>query len=165
MNNSKDNVKVNDSLMGLVIAVLGAVYLGFAVSLKDAAIGGANQPKYFPLMVAGLLIILGIKFMFSGGIGNIAKAAGNFKDSFVADKSTNMTIALTCVGSIVYALIFDRAGFVIATFLFLELLLFLTRKEKIIANTVIAAIFSVTIYLVFSKLLGVILPPMPFVNF
>ena len=161
----KNTQVANDALMGLVVAILGVIYLIFTMNLPNAAIGNANEPKYFPLLIAGILIIVGIVFVFKSGVSNIPIAMNNFKQSFIEDKDTNFMILLTCIGSVVYALVFRKLGFVFSTFFFLSLLLYITRKEKLIANTVVAAVFSMTIYLLFSKLLGVSLPPMPFINF
>lgn len=71
-------------------------------------------------------------------------------------------IGLTCLASVVYALLFDKAGYVISTIVFLELELILfngAKKWKI--NTAVAILFSLFIYIVFSKLLGVYLPLTP----
>ncbi|WP_461205094.1 tripartite tricarboxylate transporter TctB family protein [Clostridium sp. DL1XJH146] len=164
MKDNKKNVTVNDSLMGLVITILGICYLIMTIALPKAAMGGANEPKMFPLMIAIILIILGVTFMFKSGFSNIKVAAGNFVSSYKKDKETNLTIIITCLGSIGYALLFKRIGYVISTFLFLELLLYLTRKEKLLSNTIIALLFSVGIYVVFSKMLGVTLPKMIFLD-
>lgn len=156
---------VNDALMGLVVAIIGVLYLVSTLNLREAAIGNAYAPRYFPMLISLILIITGITFVIKNGAHNVPVAMKNFMRSFIEDKEVNLTIMVTCIGSIIYALIFRKVGFVISTFLFLNLLLFLTRKERIIANSVIAAIFSITVYVVFSKLLGVTLPSMPFINF
>lgn len=162
--NSQKQV-ANDALMGLIVTIMGAIYLIFVLTLPKAAIGNPSEPKYFPMIIAVVLIITGVTFIIKNGANNIPVAMNNFKKSYMEDKATNTTILITCVSSIIYALIFKKAGFVISTFLFLSLLLFLTRKEKMVKNTVIAAVFSMTVYIIFSKLLGVILPPIPFINF
>lgn len=164
MKENKKNANVNDSLMGLVIAVLGIIYLLLTLNLPAAAMGGANAPKMFPLMIAIILTILGITFLFKSGLSNLKVAVDNFVKSFAKDKETNITIMITCFGSIAYALLFKRLGYVISTFLFLELLLYLTRKEKWISNMIIALVFSVGVYVVFSKMLGVTLPTMIFLD-
>ena len=71
-------------------------------------------------------------------------------------------IGLTCLFSILYALLFDKLGYVISTILFLEgeLILFNDLKKWKI-NTLVAVIFSLFIYILFSKLLGVYLPMTP----
>jgi putative tricarboxylic transport membrane protein len=61
-----------------------------------------------------------------------------------------------------YAAFFDKVGYVISTILFLEGELFLfngLKNWKV--NTMVSVIFSLVIYILFSKLLGVYLPMTP----
>jgi putative tricarboxylic transport membrane protein len=79
-------------------------------------------------------------------------------------ENTNKMIVLTCLACIIYAILFNRIGYVLSTIVFLEaMLLLFNGKKKWKTNTIVAVVFSVFIYIVFSKLLGVILPVMPFI--
>jgi putative tricarboxylic transport membrane protein len=62
-------------------------------------------------------------------------------------------------------LLLERAGYVIATFLFMGFILTITNGKKWVQNIITALVFSVVVYYVFSYLLGVILPKTPFLNF
>ena len=65
--------------------------------------------------------------------------------------------------SILYALIFDHVGYVLATILFLEGVMMVFNGVKAWKlNTLVAVIFSVFIYVLFYRVLGVYLPPLPF---
>jgi len=129
--------------------------------LPDASVGRAYEPRIFPLMLGVTLIILSISLIYRE-----LKNAEKMKDEEVKQpfykESGFRKILLTCGFSVLYALLFDKAGYVISTVLFLELelTLFNGRKNWKI-NTAVALIFSLFIYIVFSKLLGVYLPVTP----
>lgn len=81
--------------------------------------------------------------------------------SFTLDSNLKK-IGLTCLFSILYAILFDKLGYVISTILFLQGVLFLFNGfKKWKTNTVVVLIFSLFIYILFSKLLGVYLPMTP----
>jgi putative tricarboxylic transport membrane protein len=72
-------------------------------------------------------------------------------------------IGLTIVCAIIYALLFDRLGYVIATIIFLEGVLSIFNGYKNWKqNTIVAVVFSVVVYVLFFKILNVYLPPFPF---
>ena len=81
------------------------------------------------------------------------------------DKKISGMIAYTCVSGVIYALLFEHAGFVISTYLFMMAMLSLTNKKKNVQNAIVAVVFSVGIYLIFTRALGIPLPKMPFVGF
>ncbi len=163
----KDQTKktnANEALMGLIVAVVGALYLLLTMGIKDAAVGNPMEPKFFPLMISILLIVLGLFFFLKTGPGRIKDSMVNIKKAVGQDPDIYKTIGLTALNCTVYAFLFKRAGYVVSTVIFLEVLLYLTRGKKWFVNSIISFVFSVAIYFVFSKLLGVMLPPMPFLN-
>jgi putative tricarboxylic transport membrane protein len=71
-------------------------------------------------------------------------------------------VAALCVG---YALLFERVGYVISTFLFLCTVLFLfngLRRWKV--SLIVSVAFSVGVYFLFGSVLGIQLPSMPFLD-
>ena len=78
------------------------------------------------------------------------------------DKEVSRMVLLTCVSAIVYALIFEVVGFVLATFMFMMSVLWITNGKKYVVNASVAAIFSVSIYALFNFALGIPLPGLPF---
>lgn len=147
-------------LSGILSLLIGLTYTVFALLLPDAAIGRAAEPKFFPMTLGILMIVLSAMLLFDELKKN-KKETEKITSRFTID--TNLKkIGLTCLFSILYAILFDKLGYVISTVLFLEGELFLfngLKKWKI--NTIVALIFSLFIYILFSKLLGVFLPMTP----
>ncbi|MCG8482613.1 MAG: tripartite tricarboxylate transporter TctB family protein [Clostridia bacterium] len=164
MKDQTKNVNANEALMGLIVVIVGGIYLVLTLQIKDAAVGIPMEPKFFPLMISALLIILGMFFLFKTGLAHIKTSVENIKKALSKEPDIYKMIGITAINCIVYGLLFKRLGYVLSTVIFLEVMLFLTRGKKWIPNTIISVIFSVAVYFVFSKLLGVILPPMPFIN-
>lgn len=164
MKDQTKNVNANEALMGLVVAIVGGIYLVLTLQIKDAAVGNPMEPKFFPFMISALFIVLGIYFLLKTGLAHIRTSVENLKKVIGEEPEIYKMIGLTAINCILYGLLFKRLGYVLSTVIFLEVMLFLTRGKKWIPNTIISAIFSVAVYFVFSKLLGVTLPPMPFIN-
>lgn len=146
-------------LSGIFSLAIGLIYTVLALLLPDASIGRAAEPKFFPMALGLLMIFLSAALLYEELIKKGDKREKS--DKFTLDSNLKK-IGLTCLFAILYALLFDKVGYVISTVLFLEGELFLFngfKKWKI--NTVVALVFSLFIYILFSKLLGVYLPMTP----
>ncbi len=145
----------------LLCFVLGLVYTTSTLMLPDASVGRSYEPKIFPMMLGTALILLSLALLIKEVKALKTKTSGNNKLPLYKEAGFRK-ILLTCFFSGIYALIFDKAGYVISTVLFLEveLLLFNGGKNWKV-NTAVALLFSLFIYIIFSKLLGVYLPLTP----
>lgn len=169
-----DSAQTISLITAAACIVLGIIYSIMTLDLKKAAVGMPNAPKVFPLSLGILIIILGIILMIqqivkikqsSTGQNVLEPAPGGDKKKFVLEDHSRQII-FTVLNGIVYALLFPEIGYVLSTIIFLgvELLLF-NGKKKWKTVLIVSVIFSLFIYILFSKLLGVYLPRMPFVGF
>ncbi|MEK6264762.1 MAG: tripartite tricarboxylate transporter TctB family protein [Clostridium sp.] len=153
-----------DALLGIVVTLFGLVYILAAYLLPRATIGKPLGPSKFPFLLGGILVALGILLFLRSDMSKTKEALNQLKKMSEKEKSNSKLIALTCVFCVIYALIFDSFGFVISTFIFLQGMLYLTNKKRIIQNSIVSICFSIGIYILFSKFLGIILPQIPFLN-
>ena len=153
-----------NALMGLVVAAFGLVYLIMTLTMKRSALGDPMAPLYFPLGLGIMLVIFGVIQVLRSDIKKSIESLQKLKNMNTQDRKINGMIAYTCVSGVVYALIFEHAGFVISTLAFMFSMLMLTNKEKIKQNVIVSVVFSVSIYLLFTQALGIPLPKMPFVG-
>ncbi|MFZ5969641.1 MAG: tripartite tricarboxylate transporter TctB family protein [Bacillota bacterium] len=148
------------ALTAIATLAVGIVYSIQSYNLPRATIGNPWAPVIFPLGLGVTMTVFGLILLLQS-VKN-----GDFKNSQNKEKGLTYTgklIAFTCTVSIIYAMIFEKAGFVISTILFLGSILFAVNgKDQWKVNTLVAVSFSLGIYIVFSKLLGIILPPLPF---
>lgn len=154
-----------NALMGFVVAAFGLVYLIMTFNLKRSAIGDPMAPLYFPLGLGSMLVVFGIIQFFRSDIKKSIESIKQMKNANTHDKKINQMIAFTCVAGVVYALIFEHLGFVLSTLFFMFSMLTLTDRKSYKKNMLVAVVFSVSIYLLFTNALGIPLPEMPIVGF
>lgn len=141
-------------MTGIMALALGIVYLVALIHIPAASIGSPYAPIYFPAMLGVGMVIL--------GIAQLIKDKKITVTQYTSDKTFPM-ILKTAVVIIIYALLFDTAGYVISTTIFMFLMMYLFNgKENLVRSIVVSVLFSVLVYVAFSKLLGVYLPVMPF---
>ncbi|QZY53615.1 tripartite tricarboxylate transporter TctB family protein [Crassaminicella profunda] len=163
MDKSKKKLDFN-GLTGLVTLIIALIYGFMAYTLPKAAIGNPMAPAMYPLILAGTLGILGMILLLKS---DLKKSIASFeilkKEATDQDRLNWKMITRTCCFAIVYAIAFDYLGYVLSTFIFLQMMLILVNgKEKWKVNTIVALFFSVGIYMIFSKLLGIYLPQIPY---
>ena len=140
----------------ILLILFGVIYLVLTLNIPKSNIGNPNSPMYFPMLVGLLLLIMSIAYFFQ-----------EFKkrnESFIAfsqllERKTFIRIILTIVLTVIYALIFERLGFLISTIVFLGGIMFLINGYKRwLQNILVTVIFSGIAWYTFSQLLDVSLP-------
>ena len=154
-----------NALMGFVVAAFGLVYLIMTFNLKRSAIGDPMAPLYFPLGLGSMLVIFGIIQILRSDIKKSIESIKQMQSASEHDRKINRMIAFTCVAGVVYAMVFEHLGFVLSTLGFMMAMLTLTDRKAYVKNFIVASVFSVSIYLLFTNALGIPLPEMPIVGF
>jgi putative tricarboxylic transport membrane protein len=146
--------------MSMVVTLLGALYTIATLLLPAAKIGNPGAPKVFPLMLGIALLLFGILLVLE----EIRKFPKTDEEKAKAKKSLEFgsaekNIVWTIINGVLYALLFDRIGYVFSTFIFLGLELIIFRGKKgWVKSLIIALIFSVVAFLLFNTALGIFLP-------
>lgn len=158
------NKKVDyDGFTSIVVLLLGLLYLAMSMSLPKAAIGNAMDPIYFPLGLSIMLIVIGLLLFMRSDKSQLMSVVEEMKNQSPKDKEVTKMVSLTCAAAIAYGLIFEHLGFILSTFLFMMSILLLTNGKKMLVNTLVAGIFSVSIFALFNYALGIPLPGLPFI--
>ena len=145
-------------LTSLFITVLGIVYAFAAFTLPQAAFGRPHEPKIFPAILACFLILFGAAQLFQE---IRARRASGQSDAAFSRKSAAQIVA-TIANCLLYALVFERIGFVFSTILFLLIEFVIFDSWRVWKKgLVIAVVFAMIMYLVFGLLLGIVLPRSP----
>lgn len=154
-----------NALMGFVVAAFGLVYLIMTFNLKRSSIGDPLAPLYFPIGLGGMLVIFGIIQILRSDIKKSIESIKQMKNASEHDSKINKMIAFTCAAGVGYAMVFEHLGFVLSTLGFMFAMLTLTDRKAYTKNLIVAVVFSVSIYLLFTNALGIPLPKMPIVGF
>lgn len=164
MENNKKTTNY-DFLTGIISVVLGVIYGILSYNIKRSPMGNPLAPSMFPLILAACMIIFGIILILKSDIESTKRAFQKAKEmSTVNDKHSQRMIAATVVSALVYALILERFGYVISTFIFMMAMLTITNGQKWVKNSIVALLFSGIVYYIFFYLLGISLPMTPFIN-
>lgn len=151
----------NQAKAGIGASVIGIMYTIMAYSMPRASIGNPLAPSIFPLILGVTLTVLGLALLI--------KEKSKYSPEKVKVKEVwsyhRKLTALTCAGGVAYALLFDRIGYILSTIIFLLIILFaINEKNKWKTNLIVAVCFSVAVYFIFSRLLGIPLPNVPFLD-
>lgn len=145
-------------LISLLVALLGITYTFATFALPSASLGIPFEPKVFPGILGIALSILAIILV----IQEYKKAkVENNSDSGIAFNKNAQEILATVGNGLLYTVLFNRIGYVFATTLFLEIQLWIfSGKSAIKKSTIVAIIFSLVCYFLFTSL-GIYLPVSP----
>ena len=145
-------------LTSLFVTVLGLVYAFAAFTLPQAAFGRPHEPKIFPAILACFLIAFGAAQLFQEI--KARRAAGVGGKTFSGKAAAQ--IVATIANCLLYALIFERIGFVFSTILFLMIEFVIFDSWRVWKRGIIISVaFAMIMYLVFGLLLGIVLPRSP----
>lgn len=151
-------------ISGIASIILGAVYAYQAYVLPRATVGNPMGPVLYPMILGCGLVIFGVVLTIQE-LARLRKTGGQgrIKSAKITVFGRNIAIvSALCVG---YAFLFERAGYVISTFLFLcTVLLLFNGMKRWKISLILSAAFSVGVYLLFSTVLSIQLPPMPFLD-
>lgn len=147
--------------LGARIAAV-AIVLGAAVVLFDAiriaADGGfgPQQPGFFPMIVGVGLMAFGLAFLIRATVRPdsdlVAKAAKEHADMHWR------TLWIVIVGLVIYAVVLDPLGYIVATSIFFVATAWVAGSRKLLRDVIVAVLFSAAVYFGFTELLGVRLP-------
>lgn len=150
-------------IMSIVTTVIGLFYTIATLMLPAARIGNPYAPKVFPLLLGISLLVFGILLILEE-IRHFPKTEEEKKKAkqSITFGVAERNIVLTIFNGVLYALLFDRLGYVFSTFIFLSLELFIFRGKKgWTRSLLIALIFSIIAFSLFNTALGVYLPTSP----
>lgn len=142
-----------DILSGTAFLAVGVFFIVASRGITSSSYGSNVGPSVFPTLLGVILVGLSVVVIYSA----ITWKAEEKKNSAMA---VGRLFAL--IGAIVaYILIFEPAGYVISTCLFLTFAFQLMERGKLWKSFLIAALFSGVVYGVYVVLLQGTLPAFP----
>ena len=146
-----------ERIIFVCIIVLAAVYFYATAQIPTLEIGDPLGPKAFPrLLGIGMLITAAMLFM---EIWRARKTPPEATSQPSGDRRHLTVVGAVVAGTAVYLAVFTLLGYVIATSIYLMALMAYFNHGKWTANILTSVLFCIGSYLMFTKLLGVALPP------
>jgi putative tricarboxylic transport membrane protein len=139
-----------DRFLGATALAVAALMLAFGYGLQAPFAYEPVGPRAFPLLAAGVIAVCGIMLVLIPGEPDQAHQAG-----------PGMAIAALSASLLGYALLFQPLGFVISTTIFMVpiAMIFGARWWQ---GAVTGVVLGVASYLLFDRVLEVVLPVGPF---
>lgn len=141
-----------DRVIFVCSIVVAAVYFYATTLIPSLEIGDPLGPKAFPrLLGACLLIAAGLLFVEIWKDRGAAAAAQQ-TPAATPDLRHLRVLAAVSAWTLAYYLVFEKAGYIIATAVYLLALMAWFNRGRWIANVASAVIFSIFSYIMFLKL-------------
>jgi putative tricarboxylic transport membrane protein len=140
-----------DRVIGMIWLVLGGA---MAIEGFNLGLGKISRPGigFVPFLVGSSLGLCGFVLM----VWAFLKGEGADEVTWKGQNWKNLVLPVLSL--VIYALIMERLGFLITTFLFLFFLFKLTAPKKWLSPLLTALLISVSCYFIFSLWLKVSLP-------
>jgi putative tricarboxylic transport membrane protein len=148
---------LTDRIICAVILVLAAVYFYATAQIPALEIGDPLGPKAFPVLL-GIALIVAVILLFFETLKTGADAAPRRAHAWREDRRHLLLIGGVTLWTVAYFWVFDRAGFIVATMIYLFALMAVFNRGKWVGNALTAVLFTLGTYVLFVKFLHVSLP-------
>jgi putative tricarboxylic transport membrane protein len=148
---------MTDRVIFVCTLILAGVYIYATEQLPSLEIGDPLGPKAFPRLLAVGLLITAVVLLLE--ILRRPKSAPAASSAEPSRPGAQLVVAAAALWTLLYFLVFEWLGYVIATTVYLFVLMTYFNRGKWIPNALTSVLFSLGSYLMFTKLLGVTLAP------
>lgn len=139
-----------ERVMGVGAAVVGLLAVSEALRLTEDTMTGGPGPRFLPVSLGVIVAVLGAAVAVRPSPDRPRSSTGRVE---------RLRIAATVIGLVLYAVVFERLGFLIASAAFMALLLLLYGERRWLVVLAVAVGAAGATYAVFAWWLGVPLPP------
>ncbi len=145
--------------VGLAAVIFGAVYAQQAWALPRAPIGNPLAPVLFPLGVGVFMVLMGALLFVQEALKGL-NADDKSKRPHFQWKGIKLIVFVVVMCGI-YTLLFDHAGFVFSTLLFLGAMLMVINPGRTKLNVVVTLCFAFGLWYIFGSVFQINLPTSP----
>jgi putative tricarboxylic transport membrane protein len=139
------------------LLIIGLIVVVDSFNMLVPPGSGIIGPQIFPYLVGGFIITIAVGLAIQIFRGNLGIPEGTeFGD--LVDKTDYKSLAMVAGAMLTFPILIERAGFVIATTVVFWGVSFAFGATKLLKNLAVSLIFSLIVYLAFSKGLNVNLP-------
>jgi putative tricarboxylic transport membrane protein len=146
--------KTFDRYASLVFLALGIAFAAGSMSISTSTYGSNVGPNIFPLGLGVILVLLSLRLFYE----TFQTKQERKEDGQKLDYKRFLVILFA---SVLYALLLEKVGYVISTFLFLFIGFQTMEKGKWLKSLIISAVFSVGVYVLYVEVLEGTLPGFP----
>lgn len=146
-------------LVAAVVIVLGVVVLVQTQDIRVTRAVARVSPRAIPQFVGGGLVLLGIWYVIDIMRAPHPVGGGEDAEDIDPDATTDWGVIAIIAGALlVYALLIERAGFIIASTLVFTISSMAMGSRRYLHNLLFGVLLAIAVFLVFDHWLGVRLP-------
>lgn len=153
--------RLTNGVAGAAIVALGGVFVTGALGMP-LQVGNIPGPGLFPLILGSILSLLGLVLTVQSLLATLSRG----EDSTLPDRQGNIRLLTTAVATGAFVWILGWLGYAISMALYVVALLVFVGGRKWWSSGIIAVVFAMGTYLLFTLALGLPLPTayFPFLN-
>ncbi|GED27173.1 hypothetical protein BAG01nite_32750 [Brevibacillus agri] len=144
-----------DRYGSIAFALVGAFFITESQHISTSAYGSQVGPNMFPFGLGILLVLLSLRLFWE------TFQAKNRAVAEAPEKLLYKRFLLMLVATVLYVLLLEPIGYVIATALFLYVTFLVMGSKSQLQSAVVSLLFSVGVYVVYVQLLKGTLPGLP----
>ena len=149
---------MGDVLLGVCVIIGAAVYLHADADLPVLQNSGPMGPQAFPALVGLGLLASGLLLLGEAWRRRRAAGVGAAIPADPIERRSRAILAAMTAWTALYYFAFERAGYVVATVVYMFALLAFFNRGRWWVNAASAAAFTLAAYLLFTSFLQVALP-------
>lgn len=145
-----------DRVIFVCILLLAGLYFWATEQLPTLEIGDPLGPKAFPRLLGIALLVTAVVLLFEIVRGRKRDSSSDvMPPRSVAGQTSVPIVAAAAVWTLLFFLVFEWLGYVIAASIYLIVLTAFFHRGKWVTNLTTSILFAVGSYLMFVKVLGV----------
>ncbi len=148
---------VAEAIFALAFLLLGLFVIYDALTLPEPGVYSAVSPKTFALIIGVFTTAVAVFLLVEVFRGRFGLAEGTERgDAFLPPDIRTMSLVLLAI--LLHVILLERAGYILAASLTFFMVAFAFGSRKYLKDIIIAFLFAVIVYIVFSKGLRIFLP-------
>ncbi len=150
--------ELGELLLAIAVALFGVAVVWQTTLIRITPVSSRVGPRVIPYIVGGGLIILGLWLAVEAVTGRATRPTADSEDADPTLPTDWPTVGMLVASLVVYLLLIERAGFVVASALLFFGATFAMGSRRVIRDLAIGVALSLVVYLVFTRALDLRLP-------
>lgn len=155
---SPDRLDLGELLLSLVVVAFGAAVVWQTTQIRLTPAYSKVGPRVIPYIVGGGLVVVGIWLAAEAVTGRAAMPTADSEDADPTLPTDWRTVGLLTLSLLVYLLLIERAGFVIASALLYAGAAFAMGSRRLGQDVVIGVFLAAALFVGFTRGLDLRLP-------
>jgi putative tricarboxylic transport membrane protein len=151
-------VNIGEMLLALWAVLFGILIVWQTTLIRLTPAYSKVGPRVIPYIVGAGMIVVGVWLAYEALTGRMSLGTTESEDADPALPTDWRTVGLLALALLVYLLLIERAGFIIASATLFVMAAFAMGSRRLARDIAIGIVMSTVLYVVFSRGLGLSLP-------